>query len=705
MNRRAYAVLLVLVALSFMAWAGEDPWGKAIPAERLVPTLEEGLQLLAQVEPERLGPLAEEQGLALREGRVTVVVETAPGFSAAAVARLGGRVVHEAMGLAEVSIAPQALTELAELRGVAFVRRPYPAVPLALSEGVPLTGAPAWHEAGIKGRDVRVAVIDIGFSGLSTAINTRRLPNVIHTVDYTGTGMETGGAHGTACAEIVRDMAPEAELLLFKIANEVHLAQAVEEAVAWGVTVISHSVGWFNTNFYDGTGVIADIVRRATRDGILWVNAAGNHAAGPHWVGTWSDTSGSGFLEFVPGVEVNRFQLRRGETVHIWLTWDAWPTTDQDYDLYLVDAVRGVPVMRSTGYQSGWQPPYEYVSYTSVFGGTYGVAIEKVDAPERPDLQLFLSSNVGLEYPVAERSVVAPGNAAETFTVGAVDWRRWTTGPQEPFSSQGPTSSSRLVPAPRIKPDLVAPNRVATTSYGREAFVGTSAAAPHVAGAAALLLSANPHWSVTVLRSYLLENAVDMGRPGRDTVYGSGRLRLGEPLAPPPTPPADTRAFPAGWNLLSVRWTPEDPSPAAVFGPAVSPLVIWTYDAGIGDYVVPEAIEPARGYWVRIPAGGATVRVVGEPVRHDVELALGAAGWHQVSAPWGIPRTAVRFWRAGEMRTWLQAVDAGWIIDRLWVYTPGEDYVDVDALEPWRGHWLHTNVRDVLMILDHSARR
>lgn len=62
------------------------------------------------------------------------------------------------------------------------------------------------------------------------------------------------GSHGTECAEIVHDMAPEADLLLMKISTSVQLAEAVNDAITYGADMISHSVGWFNTNFYDGTG-------------------------------------------------------------------------------------------------------------------------------------------------------------------------------------------------------------------------------------------------------------------------------------------------------------------------------------------------------------------------------------------------------------------------------------------------------------------
>ncbi|HYJ80897.1 MAG TPA: S8 family serine peptidase, partial [Longimicrobiaceae bacterium] len=51
---------------------------------------------------------------------------------------------------------------------------------------------------------------------------------------------------------------------------------------------------------------------------------------------------------------------------------------------------------------------------------------------------------------------------------------------------------------------------------------GTSMAAPHVAGVAALVVANEPGISVAELRRRLLEYAVDVGAPGRDDIYGAG---------------------------------------------------------------------------------------------------------------------------------------------------------------------------------------
>jgi subtilisin family serine protease len=47
-------------------------------------------------------------------------------------------------------------------------------------------------------------------------------------------------------------------------------------------------------------------------------------------------------------------------------------------------------------------------------------------------------------------------------------------------------------------------------------------AAPHVSGAAALVIAAHPGWSNTQVRSRLTGTATDLGAAGRDSYYGYG---------------------------------------------------------------------------------------------------------------------------------------------------------------------------------------
>ncbi|MBI4056079.1 MAG: S8 family serine peptidase [Elusimicrobia bacterium] len=60
---------------------------------------------------------------------------------------------------------------------------------------------------------------------------------------------------------------------------------------------------------------------------------------------------------------------------------------------------------------------------------------------------------------------------------------------------------------------------------------GTSMATPHVAGLAALLLSQNPSLNPEEVRQTLRHGADDLGSPGKDTLFGYGRINAGNTLA------------------------------------------------------------------------------------------------------------------------------------------------------------------------------
>ena len=75
--------------------------------------------------------------------------------------------------------------------------------------------------------------------------------------------MDTGTEHGTACAEIIHDIAPEAEIYLIKIGTNLDLEEAAMYAIAQGVDIISTSLGFYNLTPGDGTGEFEDLVALA----------------------------------------------------------------------------------------------------------------------------------------------------------------------------------------------------------------------------------------------------------------------------------------------------------------------------------------------------------------------------------------------------------------------------------------------------------
>jgi hypothetical protein len=88
----------------------------------------------------------------------------------------------------------------------------------------------------------------------------------------------------------------------------------------------------------------------------------------------------------------------------------------------------------------------------------------------------------------------------------------------EGFSSEGPTTDGRA------KPEISGPDGVRTSLTS--GFYGTSAAAPHVGAAVALLRAQNPSMSLSQIRWLLTSTAKDVHTAGYDYRTGAGRFSL-----------------------------------------------------------------------------------------------------------------------------------------------------------------------------------
>ena len=120
--------------------------------------------------------------------------------------------------------------------------------------------------------------------------------------------------------------------------------------------------------------------------------------------------------------------------------------------------------------------------------------------------------------------VETPGDSPDAISVGAVD----KSGYWAYFSSGGYVNGT-------IKPDVAAPGMNINSSLpggGYASNSGTSMAAPHVAGAVAMLLQSSPGLAPVDVK-YLIERTCrDLGEPGKDVRYGAGLIDAGGFIPP-----------------------------------------------------------------------------------------------------------------------------------------------------------------------------
>ena len=424
-------------------------------------------------------------------------------------------------------------------------------------------------------------------------VNAAGGPPFTATSCTSGTFGSGGIRHGNATTEIAFDIAPGAKYRAYDTIVVGDWYDAILDAAnvnasgtALGpvrANVISASLSAPGDSIGDGTaiqGSIAEAAGFARARGVLVVNAAGNDREN-HWGGTYASASSAGDHHTWSGANTiyNFFSTATGNNtaacippntlITASMYWNNWvPSGTQfapthDYDLYLYQ-LSGTStwnnVASSTLLQNGGigQTPTEYLQYTTQSGITssscatnssaYAVVVVRVAGTTAADnLQVFANAQAStgsyrLNYSVAARSLAFPADSPNVLSVTAIDVANGTTTPQEPFSSEGPVlASGGAIPFgspgsdPNLKPDLAAFDDVSTATLAPSKFLGTSAAAPQVAGMGALFTqrfgvqtsAANLDAKIVdPLRAIAATGSNDLGTVGKDYQYGNGRLRF-----------------------------------------------------------------------------------------------------------------------------------------------------------------------------------
>jgi hypothetical protein len=262
-------------------------------------------------------------------------------------------------------------------------------------------------------------------------------------------------------------------------------------------------------------------------------------------------------------------EVPTGGVVQVFLAWnDLNGASTNDYDLFLVPlscpngfsmtllprppcTISGSPVGSSTDSQTGSQNPTEVAVYQNTTNSSVavGIVIQNVNnAAASRTFDVFIAgslsdgANTDHNFNTVSGSVPAQGDAGgspvSVVSVGAIDQTQCSgpgncTGSAESYSSQGPTEATPQAQS-RMKPDVIATDGVSITGAGGFGagndlntascasgqtpcfFFGTSAAAPHAAAVAALVLQAfsgssvSPATERASVRNFLTSTALPL---------------------------------------------------------------------------------------------------------------------------------------------------------------------------------------------------
>lgn len=426
-----------------------------------------------------------------------------------------------------------------------------------LEQSVPFIGSETPRQDGMDGTGVLVAVIDTGVDfEHPDMLGWGEQGKVVggHNFIWNGPPIDTGG-HGTQVAGVVaadgqlQGVAPKSKILAYRVSEDGSgisselIAQAIDRALDDGADVINISLGINITN-----PILERAVDRALAKDVLVVVAAGN--AGPDQSTIGSPGRNSGALTV--GATYNNLTSSLIAT----LTVDNKPYTVLPM---MGSKALGEPLVSRMIY-ANYAKAEDFENFdvsgaivvaergSDVEGEMLYFSIKEKNAADAGAAALIVYNNIpGMFLGELLHEFVEPGYMPQIPVVsmereeGLVVRDSILNGTAQDvslhlfhnpdfiahFSSRGPVSPFY------IKPDLVAPGAyINTTQYGAAYGIvsGTSYAAPHASGAAALLLQKNPELSIYDLKSLLMTTAEPvtgvMGHKFSIYETGSGRLNV-----------------------------------------------------------------------------------------------------------------------------------------------------------------------------------
>jgi len=181
-----------------------------------------------------------------------------------------------------------------------------------VGDQVQRTGASSWHEVGFIGTGVKVGIVDYFDLRFWDTTEVGPVPDAAHQfcrdttpanpfplcLSANSINSLNGDIHGVAVAEIIKDMAPGAELFVASVGTVSDLRAAIDWFAMNGVTIMSRSLGSAYDGPGDGTGPLDSAVDYAVSKGVMWINSAGNDGFGAYVRRSVPATDAAGYVSF-----------------------------------------------------------------------------------------------------------------------------------------------------------------------------------------------------------------------------------------------------------------------------------------------------------------------------------------------------------------------------------------------------------------------
>lgn len=426
----------------------------------------------------------------------------------------------------------------------------------------------------VNGRGVKVGIISDSYDNLGTAqigVEQGELPGKGNPFGFKKPvqvikDLDGGGSdEGRAMAEIVHDVAPASRLAFYTADfGEADFAQGIQTLADNGCEVINDDVYYFDEPFFQD-GIIAQSVDAVKKRGVTYFSAAGNqynNSYESNYRPTNVEYFGSGFgtaHNFSAAGDPPRYAqplyVPPSGSIILSFQWDqssfaaSGVGATTDFDVFLTDIFGNIVAYSASDNIKSGEPVEIFGYFNNTKNSTFFLTIVKFAGPDVSRLKYILYDDAqfyltAVPIPgILAPSLVGHAKAEGAIATGAsfyyntpaygvdtpkINWYSALGGVANYFDNNG----NRIAPLIRKTPAVVGPDGVNTSffdPYGNgdisqdadkyPNFFGTSAAAPHAAGVAALMIDAERLHNITPdqIKGILSATAIDM-----DNIYTDG---------------------------------------------------------------------------------------------------------------------------------------------------------------------------------------